>query len=428
MELVKQLQNFKTLESVIEYFATTDALTFWENIRFKDGYFCPKCGSTHVYKCKNHRFSCADCKNNFTATVGTIFASTKINLKYWFVALWKILNTTDGISSHQLARENGLSQKTNFYLIHKFRFLLKIHQVKTFGKFSVCSCGTHVVYNDSVQRYICPKCLKQYVSIQGRLIEEYRFTNVHYSVCFNSYRLKYEAKIKGVYAPTQSFYPKCCTRLGINDLEREDYNYIMNKFKDWDINKETTGTIVAVDEFYILSDCKKQKGYRRLLKYRNSQKLCGLVVVDQYNNTMLIPFNESEYNTNKTFTTLLQRYLGNETILVTDESNLYNLSGNIFVKRYQSSHAKKIFTVEDKGITYSSNICENNVKHFKRCIKGTYNKITNNYFDLYLATRAFRSQYNTNKVTSVERIYNFFNTVDFDTKITIKQLSSRLVA
>ena len=148
MVILEALRQFKNPTDLAVFFYKNNPLEWWASIRFKDGYFCPKCGSTHVYKCKNHRFSCADCKNNFTATANTIFASTKISLSYWFTALWHLLNNANGISSHQLARITGISQKTAFYLLHKLRYLVQAHQTYIFGKQTLCSCGSYPIYKN----------------------------------------------------------------------------------------------------------------------------------------------------------------------------------------------------------------------------------------------------------------------------------------
>lgn len=426
MELIKKIEHFKTLTELNEYFNQNSALEFWENIRFKNGYFCPRCGSLHVYKCKNHSYSCADCKNHFTATANTIFSSTKIDLKYWFVALWCVLNNPNGVSSYQMARNNGLSQKTNFYLEMKLRYLIEIHQVRTFGRFSLCECGTHVVYNESVGRYICPKCGKQYVSVKGHLIEEYKFTNIHYAAVYNSYKMKQDAKEENKRPLSQSFFPKVLDRCKVNDLNREEFNYIFKRISEElpKANEIKEEIKVSVDEFYIYSDCKKQKGIRRLLDYRNSRKLCAMVLVDENNNTMMIPFDESKCNNGKQYVDFLSKYIGNESTLCSDEGKNFKLFANIINNHISSSHKKKIFVVEENGKKYTSNICETNVRYFKRCVRGCYNAISSKYFHLYLATRSFRAKFNTDRNTNLERIEQFFLNIDLSKTITINQLIS----
>lgn len=427
MVILEALKQFKNPTDLAVFFYKNNPLEWWASIRFKDGYFCPKCGSTHVYKCKNGRYSCADCKNNFTATANTIFASTKISLSYWFTALWHLLNNANGISSHQLARITGISQKTAFYLLHKLRYLVQVHQTYIFGKQTLCSCGSYPVYNEYIDRYICPKCGKQYVSIQGKLIEENTYSNSVVSACFNLWERRNEFRQNNPNTKFDSHLnpAKGLKRLGIDNIDTETFYNISKRFENWDYS-ENNPTEVMIDECYLHNNPQKAKGKNRLQQYR--QNISCLVIVDQYKNTLMIPYEEKKYNNTLAFTKLLQRYVGNNSIIVTDESNLYRLAGSTFVKRYNSSHSSKIFTTVVDGKTYSSNICENNVRYMKRCIVGNYNRLSVKYCDLYLAGRSFRSNNNFKATNNTGRVKAYFDLVDFDTKITIKQLSSRLVA
>jgi transposase-like protein len=95
---------------------------------------CPKCGSDKVgvvtsrslLQCK-----AKDCRKQFSVKVGTIFEESPLPLQHWFVAVWCIANAKNGISSHELGRALGVTQKTSWFMLHRIR--LAMH-TKTFGK------------------------------------------------------------------------------------------------------------------------------------------------------------------------------------------------------------------------------------------------------------------------------------------------------
>ncbi len=73
-----------------------------------------------TYKCSNKY-----CRKKFTATVGTIFENTKIPLSKWFLAMYLITSHKKGISSLQLHRDLGVTQKTAWFINHRIREMLK---------------------------------------------------------------------------------------------------------------------------------------------------------------------------------------------------------------------------------------------------------------------------------------------------------------
>ena len=67
------------------------------------------------------RWNCNECNTSFKVTCGTVFHGTKIDLQKWFLAISLILNAKKGLSSHQLARDLGLNQKTAWYILTRIR-------------------------------------------------------------------------------------------------------------------------------------------------------------------------------------------------------------------------------------------------------------------------------------------------------------------
>ena|SRR5579883_346222 len=95
--------------------------------RFPDGKVpCTKCGTTEkIYRLKDgKRYKCGHCKHIFTITVGTVFEASHVQLQKWFLALYIVSAHKKGISSLQLHRDLGITQKTAWFMLHRIRFIL----------------------------------------------------------------------------------------------------------------------------------------------------------------------------------------------------------------------------------------------------------------------------------------------------------------
>ena len=120
--------QFNSLIALVDYFNTEDkckaaiAQQRWG----EDNAVCPYCGSTHCHQCKDGRYICKGCQCKFSVTVGTIFENTKLSLRKWFMAMYLVSSTKKGVSSHQLARDLAITQKTAWFILHKIRGLYGI--------------------------------------------------------------------------------------------------------------------------------------------------------------------------------------------------------------------------------------------------------------------------------------------------------------
>lgn len=88
---------------------------------------CPYCGHEKVYVIENgKRFKCASskCYKKFTVTVGTIFEASNVPLSKWLPAIYLCTAHKKGISSYQLAKDIGVSQKTGWFMLHRIRALM----------------------------------------------------------------------------------------------------------------------------------------------------------------------------------------------------------------------------------------------------------------------------------------------------------------
>ena len=89
---------------------------------------CPHCESEDVahknetqVKEETGRYNCHACRATFKGTQGAVFHGTKIPLQKWFVAIALIVNAKKSLSSHQLARDLDLNQKTAWYILTRIR-------------------------------------------------------------------------------------------------------------------------------------------------------------------------------------------------------------------------------------------------------------------------------------------------------------------
>lgn len=116
----------------IRYFADGDvAHDFMVRMRWPNGVRCPHCQSDKVKftKTKGDKprrlWNCHGCKKQFTAKVGTIFEDSPIGFDKWLPAIWLAVNAKNGISSCELARALGVTQKSAWFMLHRIRYSLK---------------------------------------------------------------------------------------------------------------------------------------------------------------------------------------------------------------------------------------------------------------------------------------------------------------
>lgn len=119
----------RTLQEAILYFAVPEnANQFLADLRWADGRpRCPYCGSDNVtYLASVNRYKCygKHSKAQFSLKVGTIFEDSPISLDKWLCALWLIVNCKNGISSCEVAKDLGITQKSAWFLDHRIRFAL----------------------------------------------------------------------------------------------------------------------------------------------------------------------------------------------------------------------------------------------------------------------------------------------------------------
>lgn len=119
----------KTLQQAAIYFSNPDrCLKYLAAKRWPKGVICPTCGSESVTFNASRRFwqcSSHHAKRQFSVKVGTIFEDSAISLDKWLVAVWMMTNCKNGISSYEVARDLGVTQKTAWFMMHRIRLALQ---------------------------------------------------------------------------------------------------------------------------------------------------------------------------------------------------------------------------------------------------------------------------------------------------------------
>jgi transposase-like protein len=115
----------KTLAEAIVYFQDPDnSLKYLAAKRWPNGVECPYCGSKEpmflrtrrIWKCK-----ATPCRKQFSVKIGTVLNESPIGLDKWLTAMWLVANCRNGVSSCEIARDLGITQKTAWFMLHRIR-------------------------------------------------------------------------------------------------------------------------------------------------------------------------------------------------------------------------------------------------------------------------------------------------------------------
>jgi transposase-like protein len=126
---MKQLTEFKNLvELVVHFKSKVDCLNYLKSVLWnccEKPSACPHCGNTkkiYAYNDK-HTFRCFECDKKFNVLTNTIFENTKVSLVKWLAAIWLCSSYKRGVSSVQLAKEIGVTQKTAWFMLQRLRIM-----------------------------------------------------------------------------------------------------------------------------------------------------------------------------------------------------------------------------------------------------------------------------------------------------------------
>jgi transposase-like protein len=128
----------KTLQEAIVYFSNPDnCVNFLVSRRWPNGkVICPTCGSGKVsYLASRRLWQCKTRhpKAQFSIKVGTIFEDSAIGLDKWLTAMWMMANCKNGVSSHEIKRSIGVTQKSAWYMDHRIRLAMQDEPKHTMG-------------------------------------------------------------------------------------------------------------------------------------------------------------------------------------------------------------------------------------------------------------------------------------------------------
>ena len=118
----------ESLQEAIIYFADAEnSLSFMSALRWPDGQACcPRCESKNAGFLKTRRlWKCRDCAKQFSVKAGTVFEDSPLGLEKWLPAVWLIVNAKNGISSCEVARALGVTQKTGWFVLHRIRLAMQ---------------------------------------------------------------------------------------------------------------------------------------------------------------------------------------------------------------------------------------------------------------------------------------------------------------
>lgn len=118
----------KTLQEAIVYFSDPQrCFDYAVKLRWPNGKVtCPRCnGEKHSFIKTRRIWFCYDCQKQFTLKVGTVFEDSPIGLDKWMTAFWMLVNCKNGISSMELHRALGVTQKTGWFMLQRLRLALQ---------------------------------------------------------------------------------------------------------------------------------------------------------------------------------------------------------------------------------------------------------------------------------------------------------------
>jgi transposase-like protein len=119
---MKNLKSFKSLFDLRQALPTEQAcIKHYEQLRWPNGVISPFDPTSKVYYYRNRKYRCKNTGRNFNVKTGTIFENSKIPLQKWLFVIWLDTSHKKGISSCQLARDVGVTQKTAWFMLQRMR-------------------------------------------------------------------------------------------------------------------------------------------------------------------------------------------------------------------------------------------------------------------------------------------------------------------
>jgi transposase-like protein len=268
------MEDPKTLQDAIVFFANPDnCVAYLVERRWPNGVVCPTCGRTdasyvparRVWQCKTRHP-----KTQFSIKVGTIFEDSPIGLAKWLLAMWMVANCKNGVSSWEMHRTIGVTQKTAWFMLHRVRLALgDVPENKLGGSSPVEVDETFVgptprfMHKDRRARQLSAYGRKPKAVVMGMLDRDAR--QVRAQVIPNVKRetlqdaiLEQIEKGSTVYTDAYPSYDNLATREYIHATVNHVDEYVRGQIHTqgienfWSLLKRTLrGTYVAVEPFHL---------------------------------------------------------------------------------------------------------------------------------------------------------------------------------
>jgi transposase-like protein len=128
----------QTLQQAIQYFADYEnCRQFMIAVRWPDGKVrCPYCQSdkvTYLDKARLYRCYGDHPKQKFSLKIGTVFEDSPIPLEKWLPATWLLVNCRNGVSSYEIHRALGVTQKSAWFMLHRIRLAVQSNSFSKLG-------------------------------------------------------------------------------------------------------------------------------------------------------------------------------------------------------------------------------------------------------------------------------------------------------
>lgn len=115
-------QEFKSIIELVKAFPDeATCITHLEQLRWDGEVVSPFDPTSKIYVCAGNKYRCKNTGKYFNVRSGTMFDNTKVELQKWFIAIYLTTSTEKGISSLQLSRDLGITQKTAWFMLHRIR-------------------------------------------------------------------------------------------------------------------------------------------------------------------------------------------------------------------------------------------------------------------------------------------------------------------
>ncbi|HEX3103207.1 MAG TPA: IS1595 family transposase [Terriglobales bacterium] len=158
-----------SLQEAIQYFSDFEnCRQFMVSVRWPDGKVrCPNCDSdkvTYLQKARLYKCYGNHPKPKFSLKVGTVFEDSPIALEKWLPAVWLLVNCKNGISSYEVARDLGVTQKSAWFMLHRIRLAMK---AKSFVKLGGGEGGGPI---EADETFVGPDPRKMHKSRRARIL------------------------------------------------------------------------------------------------------------------------------------------------------------------------------------------------------------------------------------------------------------------